>query len=91
MPRLAATVALLALAATPAIADPAAGAACAANLGPAASTIYQAAAPDLHADTKLPDLLREKVRPMVISGKIDQSTARPAAQSAAACLMALRS
>ena len=68
----------------------AAGESCAAKLTPDASSIYRAAAPDMHSDTDLASLLREKVMPMVVSDQIRFSAARPAAEQAAACLQLLR-
>jgi hypothetical protein len=75
--------------ASPALADPAAGEACAKTLSPPALKIYQAAAPDLKPDTDLATLLRAKTRPMVMSGDMTRSTARPAASAAAVCLRSL--
>ena len=78
------------LLALPAMADPAAGAACAAKLPPDAAMIYRATAPEIRHDTVIRDLLTEQVRAMVIQGKLDRAAARPAAEAAGACLQALR-
>jgi hypothetical protein len=71
-------------------ADEAAGAACAETLSPAAQMIYDAAAPDLHEDTNLVQLLTAKVGPMVFSGKLSVTAARSAAEAASECLRELR-
>lgn len=63
---------------------------CAAKLSPEASAVYRVAAPDMHRDTDLPSLLREKVMYMVLSDQIQRSAARPAAEQAAACLQLQR-
>jgi hypothetical protein len=73
-----------------ALADPAAGAACAARLPPDAAMIYRATAPEIRRDTVIRDLLSTRVRSMVIEGKIDRAAARPAAEAAGPCLQALR-
>jgi len=80
----------LLLAAGPALADAAAGEACAGALSGPALQIYRAAAPELRADTDLASLLRAKVAPMVLFGPLDTATARVAAKAAADCLEALR-
>ena len=77
-------------AAGPVLTENAASESCTAKLSPDASSIYRAAAPDMRRDTELPSLLREKVMPMVLSGQMRRSTARPAAEQAAACLQLLR-
>ncbi len=76
--------------ADPTVAESAAGESCAAKLSPEASSVYRAAAPDMHRDTDLPSLLRRKVMLMVFSSQIQRSAARPAAEQAAACLQLLR-
>ncbi len=82
--------AFAALASDRAVADAAAGDACARDLSPVGLSIYRAAAPDLHRDTNIPDLLRAKVRPMVEAGQIDRAKGRPEAEAAGHCLQALR-
>ena len=77
-------------AASPAVTEGASGESCAAKLPPDASSVYQAAAPDMHHDTDLPSLLRGKVMAMVMGGQLRRSAARPAAEQAAACLQMLR-
>ena len=77
-------------AASPAATESTSGKDCAAKLSPEASSIYRAAAPDMHQDTDLPSLLREKVMSMVVSGELRRSAARPAAEQAATCLDLLR-
>ncbi len=70
--------------------ESAAGESCAAKLSPDASSIYHAAAPEMHRDTDLRSLLRAKVMPMVATDQIQISAARPAAEQAAACLQLVR-
>ena len=77
-------------AASPAVTEGMSGEDCAAKLSPDASSIYRVAAPDMHHDTDLPSLLREKVMAMVMSGELKRSAARPAAEQAATCLQLLR-
>ena len=74
----------------PAATENVSGESCAAKLSPDASSIYRVAAPDMHHDTDLPSLLREKVMSMVVSGQLQRSAARPAAEQAAVCLQLLR-
>lgn len=74
----------------PALAENTATESCTSKLSPDASSIYRAAAQDMRRDTDLPSLLREKIMPMVLSGQMRRSTARPAAEQAAACLQLLR-
>jgi len=76
--------------AAPALADPAAAESCAKNLSPPALKIYRAAAPDMKRDTDIGAVLREKVRPMVMSGDMNRATARPAATAASFCLRNLQ-
>ena len=77
-------------AASPAATENMSGEGCAAKLSPDASSIYRVAAPDMHHDTDLASLLREKVMAMVMSGELRRSAARPAAEQAATCLQLLR-
>lgn len=74
--------------AAPARADMAASAACAAKLGPQTFKICQEAGPSLKPDTSISDLLRNVVRPMVISGKLGMTEAKQAAETAGLCLKA---
>ncbi len=76
-------------AAAPALADPASGEACSKTLTPPALMIYRAASPDMRPDTNMEHLLRRKTMPLVISGDMNQSTARPAAMAASTCLREL--
>ena len=76
-------------AASPAAIESHSGENCAAKLSPDANAIYWVAAPDMHHDTDLASLLREKVMSMVVSGQLQRSAARPAAEQAAACLQLL--
>jgi hypothetical protein len=84
MPVLAAAAALSLV--TPASADRAAADACAAKLPANAKMIYAASIAEAKPGANLPDLLRSKTRPLVISGKIARGDAMGAAQAAGACL-----
>ena len=72
--------------AAPALADPASGEACSKTLTPPALMIYRAASPDMRPNTNMESLLRRKTMPLVISGDMNQRTARPAAIAASTCL-----
>ena len=76
--------------ASPVVTEGMSGEDCAAKLSPDASSIYRVAAPDMHHDTDLPSLLREKVMAMVMGGELRRSVARPAAVQAATGLQLLR-
>jgi hypothetical protein len=76
--------------ASPAFADRASADACAAKLPPDAKTIYAATAPSIGPATSIVDELRSKVRPMVMSGKMSQDSARANAEVAGECLKLLK-
>lgn len=82
--------ALLTLAASPALADRAAGDACATGLSPEARAIYSATAPDFAASKDPRGLLTTRTRGLVQAGTVPMGKARAAAQAAAACLEKLR-
>ena len=67
-------------------ADLAAGAACAAKLPVAAKLVYDAVAPALKPDSVMKDVVIAQVKPLVLSGKLDRSSARAAAEAAGPCL-----
>jgi hypothetical protein len=76
--------------ASPALADQVGAELCAKSLSPAALKIYRAAAPDLKPGSSMESVLRATVIPMVISGDMTRSTARPAATAASFCLRDLQ-
>jgi hypothetical protein len=76
--------------ASPALADPMGAELCAKSLSPAALKIYRAAAPDMKPTSNMENLLRATVIPMVMSGDMTRSTARPAATAASFCLRNLQ-
>lgn len=75
---------------TPALANRAAGDACAAKLTPNAAEIYRATAPDIRPDSDVKAALLARVKPMVQSGKLDRSSARAAAEEAGPCLKTIQ-
>ena len=77
-------------AAGPAVTEGMSGEDCAAKLSPDASSIYRVAAPDMHHDTDLASLLREKVMAMVMSGELKRRAPPPPAPHAATFLQLLR-
>jgi hypothetical protein len=85
-----ALIVVLTISVTPAIADKAAGERCAANLSSHAARIYKATASDITKNSVISDVLRRRVRMMIIDGQIDRATAETAAPSAAVCLDLLR-
>jgi hypothetical protein len=76
--------------AAPAFADTASGEACSKTLPPPALLIYRAASPDMKTNTDMAVLLRQKTIPLVMSGDMTRTTARPAAIAASSCLEQLR-
>jgi len=63
---------------------------CAASLTPTGKTIFEAVAPSVEADTNLKKLLKKKVRPMVLSGKLKRKDAMANAPLAGECLLLLK-
>jgi len=63
---------------------------CAASLSPTGKTIYDAVAPYVEAETNLKKLLKKKVRPLVISGKLKRKDAKENALLAGECLLLLK-
>lgn len=84
-------IAFLAATIAPAAADQATAAACASTLSPAGAMIYRNAAPDMHPNADLREVITEHTRDLVMSGDMPRSVARPAAEAAAKCLDSLRS
>jgi hypothetical protein len=64
--------------------------ACAASLSPTGKTIFEAVAPSVEADTNLKELLKKKVRPLVMSGKLKRKDAKANAPLAGECLLLLK-
>jgi hypothetical protein len=87
---LAVLIFVLPLCVTSANADNAAGDRCAANLSSHAAAIYKATAPDIAKNSVISEVLRRRVRMMIIGGQIDRAAAEKAAPSAAVCLDLLR-
>lgn len=75
-------------AAAPAFADAAAGSACAAKLPAAGQQIYAGAA---NAGGDVRSAITSSARSLVMSGKMDQGTARANAEAAGKCLELARS
>lgn len=84
-------LAALILAPGAALADQAAGDACAEGLSDVGKTMYAAAAPHVTADSNLRNVVREHVRPMVESGELTPDEARGNGRDVLECLNKLRS
>ena len=63
---------------------------CAASLTPTGKTIFEAVAPSVEADTNLKELMKKKVRPLVMSGKLKRKDAKANAPLAGECLLLLK-
>ena len=63
---------------------------CAASLTPTGKTIFEAVAPSVEADTNLKKLVIEKVRPLVLSGKLKRKDAKANVLLAGKCLHLLQ-
>lgn len=63
---------------------------CAASLSPTGKAIFEAVAPSVEADTNLKKLLKKKVRPLVMSGKLKRKDAKANASLAGECLLLLK-
>mgnify|MGYP001768113936 CR=1 FL=1 len=90
MRRIVLLAALLTLTPTAALADRKAGDACAAALSGDARTIYDAAAPAIRPDSVVKDVIIEKVRPLVMGGRLGRDAARAAAPAAGECLVLVK-
>jgi len=64
--------------------------ACAASLSPTGKAIFEAVAPSVEAETNLKKLLKKKVRPLVMSGKLKRKDAMANASLAGECLLLLK-
>lgn len=69
-----------------AMADMAAGKACAESLDPKAKMVFEETAPKVTPGVDIKDVLRSAVRPMVMGGKLSRDDARAAAEAAGPCL-----
>ena len=84
-------ISILALVSTSAgAADKAAAEACAKRLGADAKQIYDLVAPEVGSSTLIKDVVVEKVRPLVMAGKMSRDAATTAASSAGECLKLLK-
>ena len=63
---------------------------CSGELSTTGKTIYDAVAPSVKADTILKKLLKKKVRPLVMSGKLKRKDAKANAPLAGECLLLLK-
>jgi hypothetical protein len=78
--------ALLAVFPLSAVADDAAMTGCVKSLSPAARMIYDASAASRPPDSALRDVVAAQTRKLVMAGRIERATARPAAEAAGNCL-----
>lgn len=82
---------LIALAPSPTLAaDRLAADACASKLGADPKQIYDLVAPSVTPSSVIKDIIVEKVRPLVMAGKISRDAARTAAVGAGDCLKLLK-
>jgi len=63
---------------------------CAASLTPTGKAIFEAVAPSVEAETNLKKLMKEKVRPLVMEGKLKRKDAKANAPLAGECLLLLK-
>jgi len=63
---------------------------CAEELSQTGKAIFEAVAPSVEAETNLKKLLKKKVRPMVMSGKLKRKDAKANAPLAGECLHLLK-
>ena len=63
---------------------------CAVSLTPTGKTIFEVVAPSVEADTNLKELMKKKVRPLVMSGKLKRKDAKANAPLAGECLLLLK-
>ena len=63
---------------------------CSASLTPTGKTIFEAVARSVEADTNLKELMKKKVRPLVMSGKLKRKDAKANAPLAGECLLLLK-
>jgi hypothetical protein len=72
------------------VAAPIGAEACATHLAPPGRLMFQAVAEHVRANTDIPALMREYVRPLVMSGRISRDDAKQNAQPAGRCLLLLK-
>ena len=77
--------------AAPALADKAAGDACAAQLDADGKTIYAASLPSVAAGGDVRSVVTDTTKSLVMGGKVGRANARPAAEAAGKCLVVARS
>jgi hypothetical protein len=82
--------AIAAFSAQAAFADTQTAQECTAELSPMGKAIYEAVAPSVEADSDLKKLLKKKVRPLVLSGKLKRKNAKANAPLAGKCLLLLK-
>ena len=63
---------------------------CAASLTPTGKIIFEAVAPSVEADTNLKKLVKETLRPLVLSGKLKRKDAKANVLLAGKCLHLLQ-
>ena len=87
-------IAATVLATTPltgaAIAAPTGAEACATHLAPPGRLMFQALAEHVKANTDIPALMREYIRPLVMGGRISRDDAKQNAQPVGKCLSLLK-
>lgn len=64
--------------------------ACAARLAPEGQMMFRAVAEHVKPDSDIPSLMREYVRPLVVSGRIRRDDAQHNAPSVGKCLLLLK-
>jgi hypothetical protein len=85
-----AALAILVVLPTAALADRREADACAASLPVEAKLIYDAALPSITPSAVIRDILPDKVRPLVMAGKVSRNTGRASAEAAGQCLKYLK-
>ena len=83
-------VAPWAICGTLAFAGPPEAEACAARLAPQGQVMFRAVAEHVKPDSDIPALMRDHVRPLVMSGRLSRQDAQKAAPSVGRCLMLLK-
>jgi hypothetical protein len=79
------------IAATPALAaDAKASKACAATLSPEGKAMYDAAAPNVKADSEMRDVIRSGAIGLVMTGKLSREQAQANGPAVAGCLKLLK-
>lgn len=81
--------ALVLLSAVPALAGEAEATACAASLDANGKIVFEATLPDVAGGAEVKASVKAHTKALVQAGKLTRETAKPAAQSAGACLQLL--